>query len=120
MRLMQAVVQGTFCTVCIGGKGTSLGCFFNSARTWRNIFHIPHYEISTLSGVPLTLDIGQIGTYLVPFRHFILLFVIFLVDSGVQLGHLGGAQPRKRGLKRATGSGSVGEVNGARTAIVGP
>jgi hypothetical protein len=30
MRLMQAVVQGTFCTACIGGKGTSLGCFFNS------------------------------------------------------------------------------------------
>jgi hypothetical protein len=48
MRLMQAVVQGTFCTVCIGGKGTSLGCFFNSAGTWQNIFHIPHYVVPVL------------------------------------------------------------------------
>ena len=50
MRLMQAIVQGTFCTVCIGGKGkgTSLGCFFYSARTWQNVFHIPHYVVPVL------------------------------------------------------------------------
>jgi hypothetical protein len=59
--------------------------------------------------VPLTLDIGQIGTYFVPFRHVILLLGIFKVDSGVHLGHLGATQPRKRGLKRATSSGSVPE-----------
>jgi hypothetical protein len=48
MRLMQTAAQGTFCTVCIGGKGTSLCCFFNYARTWRDFFHIPHYVVPVL------------------------------------------------------------------------
>jgi hypothetical protein len=66
MRLMQAVVQGTFCAVCIGGKGTSLCCFFNSARTWRNIFHIPHCVVPVLlyfqhhTGLPSTSTSSQI------------------------------------------------------------
>jgi hypothetical protein len=63
--------------------------------------------------LPLTLDIGQIGTYLVPFRHCFLLLGIFKVDSGVHLDHLGATQPRKWGLKKATGSGSVQESSGA-------
>jgi hypothetical protein len=47
MRLMQAIVQGTFCGVhrC---KGTSLCCFFHSARTCQDVFHIPHYVVPVL------------------------------------------------------------------------
>jgi hypothetical protein len=63
--------------------------------------------MSSSSCVPRTLDIGQVCTYLVPFRHCLLLFGIFKVGSGVHLGHLGAAQARKWGLKKATGSGPV-------------